>query len=155
MQIDNIKYIINSIKKESLNFFGNDMKFDILEVKDIPNYITNSHFSSIELNHNEKLIISLDIEDNLFNNLFDKFFKDSVSAHEKDELIEALPDEIINIVVGLAIRNFPDEYKDFTLGVPLKLTKEEIYDSLEKNISLSCKIITSEGSLTCTVIYKK
>jgi len=155
MKKDDMQNIINSIKKESLNFFANDMKFDILEVVDIPNYLIAGHFSAIELNHHIKLIVSLDIEDKLFDILFDKFFKDGVSEDEKSELIEALPDEIINTVVGLAIRNFPDEYKVFILGIPLQLTHNDIFSILEKNQSLSCKITTTVGSLICTVIYKK
>ena len=151
---EDIKNIIDCIKKESLNFFQNDMKLDIVEVKPIQDYLSIGHFSSIELSSNINLIISLDIEDKLFYILFDKFFKDGVEDSEKDELVNALPDEIINIIVGLSISSFPKEYREMTLGLPLELKKEEIQNILDTNVSQSCKLTTPDGSLICTVIYK-
>jgi hypothetical protein len=155
ISVEDIKNIIECIKKESINFFQNDMKLDIVEIKPIQDYLSLGHFSSIELNSNINLIISLDIEDKLFDILFDKFFKDGVEESEKDELVNALPDEIINIIVGLSINSFPQKYREMVLGLPLELKKEEIQDILDINISQSCKITTLDGSLICTVIYKK
>ena len=154
INVEDIKNIIDCIKKESINFFQNDMKLDIVDVKPIQDYLSLGHFSSIELSSNINLIISLDIEDKLFDILFDKFFKDGVEDSEKDELVNALPDEIINIIVGLSINSFPQKYREMVLGLPLELKKEEIQDILDINISQSCKITTPDGSLICTVIYK-
>ncbi len=150
---DDINKIIACIKKESENFFKNDMLLNILDMKSIPNYIPRNHFSSIELSNHIKLIISLDIDDDLFEVLFNKFFKDGVQDDEKDELIDALPDEIINIIVGLSIRNFPNNYKELVLSLPLELEKAQIQEMINKTVSQSCKIITNKGSLVCTVIY--
>lgn len=136
--------ILDCIIDEAKIFLNNNMSLNIVEIKATKNNTLDTHISLIDLTGNEKFRVIISIEDRLFEILFHKFFKDGVEDSEKDELIDALPDEIINIIVGLAIRHFPLKYEDLVLGIPIKSSKE--------NISNGIEIITSEGSLICTIM---
>jgi len=146
--IDDINEILDCIKKEAVNLFINDMSLNIENIENIENHISKNHFSSIELNNNNiNLIIDLDIDDDLFKILFKKIFKNDVIEEDKKELIDALPNEIINIIVGLSIRNFPNKYKNLTLSLPLKVEDKKIFKNINTQLSSFCKIVTSNGNL--------
>jgi len=150
-----INNIVNCIKNQALYFFKNDIKLEIIDIQDIQNNSFSGHFSSIELIDNIKLIINLNIEDQLFDKLFNEFFKDTISDADRKELVDALPDEIINIIVGLSINSFPKQYRELVLGLPMKLNKNQIKKMFHIDNYKSCKITTEDGSLFCTVIYVK
>ncbi|MCK5110955.1 MAG: hypothetical protein KAQ94_05490 [Arcobacteraceae bacterium] len=152
---NDLNVILNSVVKESALFLKDDMMLDLIEIKSIQNSILDNHIGLIEFVGSERFIVIISIEDNLFEVLFNEFFKDGVEDDEKLELVNALPDEIINTVTGLAIRNFPLNCDDLVLGTPLKVEKESIFKLLSENISQSLKIVTGAGSLICTVIYKE
>ena len=153
--IDDINEILDCIKKEAVNLFINDMSLNIENIENhisknhiSKNHISKNHFSSIELNNNNiNLIIDLDIDDDLFKILFKKIFKNDVIEEDKKELIDALPNEIINIIVGLSIRNFPNKYKNLTLSLPLKVEDKKIFKNINTQLSSFCKIVTSNGNL--------
>lgn len=153
ININAIDNIINGIKKESALFLRDDMQLDVIGLKDISNYSSKKYFSSIKLsNANHNFIIIINIDDNLFNYLFNQFFYDGVDEDEKEELVNALPDEIINNIVGLAIRNFSTKYKNLVLGLPLELNQKQILEIINTNISKSCEIVTKTDILVCTVV---
>jgi len=154
IDIENINKIMNSINNELKIFLTNDMSLNILKIKNIPEYIPKEHFATIKLSRDISLVISLNIDNSLFEVLFNNFFEGHILEDDKEELIAALPDEIINIVVGLAIKGFPKKYRDLELGLPLKLQQNQILEILNKNTSLSYKIVTNSGNLVYSIIYK-
>jgi len=148
--IDDINKILDCIKKEALNLFINDLSLNIENIENhiSKNHISKNHFSSIELsNNNINLIIDLDIDNDLFEIIFKKFFKNDVTEEEKKELVDALPNEIINIIVGLSIRNFPNKYKNLILGLPLQIEDKKISNNTNTKLSSFCRIVTSDGNL--------
>ena len=154
ININDINKIMDCIKKESENFLRNDMSIDILEIKNIKKYTSKNHFSLIELNGHVNLFISLDIDDRLFDVLFHKFFKDNVTKEEKKELVNALANEIINIIVGLSIRNFPNKYKNLILGLPLETEDNLVFKNINTKLSSFCKITTRDGDLICSILCR-
>ena len=152
---NDLNVILNSVVKESALFLKDDMLLELVEIKSIQNTILDNHIGLIEFVGSKKFTVIISIEENLFEVLFNKFFKDGVEDDEKVELVDALPDEIINTVTGLAIRNFPLNCDDLVLGTPLKVKKENILKIIDKNVSQYLEIITKEGSFICIVIENK
>ena len=152
METEDIQNIIKSISTESKNFFINDMQLEIISQCDIPTCLPTDHFTFIKLSSDLSFVVCFDIDEKLFNVLFDKFFVDGVEDDEKDELVDALPDEIINIVVGLAIRAFPVDYNESELGLPMKLDKNQITELYKSGTPYSHQITTNKGKLTFSII---
>ncbi|MEA1913958.1 MAG: hypothetical protein U9N30_01445 [Campylobacterota bacterium] len=142
------QHFLDAIVQETNIFLKEDMLLDIVEVSLETNSALRSHCSFIELEGVGKVIVAIAIQDSLFDILFNTFFKDGVSVDEKDELIEALPHEIINTVVGLAIRRFPKEYAGLELGIPVGVDENIDFENIH---SAEATIKTSVGDFVCKV----
>ncbi|MCK5294665.1 MAG: chemotaxis protein CheX [Arcobacteraceae bacterium] len=148
-----LSIILNSVVKEAALFLRDDMKINILEIKAINDINLDDYIGVIKFIGSEEYIVIISMDDKIFEILFNKFFQDGVASDEKEELVNALPDEIINNVAGLAIRNFPLNCDDLELSLPVKIEKEKILELLDKNNFQHYKIITSDGDFDCSVIY--
>lgn len=148
-----INTVLHCIKHETIAFLQNDMLLTIEDINVIKENLLKDNTSSIELKSDMKFTVIISIDNQLFNFLFNKFFTQKLEELEKKELEDVFSDEIINIVVGLAIRYFPKELNDFDLSVPYKLNEDNIEKLLNKNISQSLNLKTNNGSFIYTVIY--
>jgi|GEM_PF-4349809 len=148
-----INTVLHCIKHETIGFLQNDMLLTITDVNVIKENLLKNNTSSIELKSDMKFTVIISIDNQLFDFMFNKFFIESLDKIEKQELEDVFSDEIINIVVGLAIRYFPKELNDFELSVPYKLNEDNIEELLNKNISQSLNLKTNKGNFIYTVIY--
>ena len=147
-----LNILLNCIIKESKQFLINDMKIDIIEIKKIPEHILENHISSINLTSSRKFKAIISSQDKLLDAIFDGFFPYGVDESEKKEIMDDLINELINTIVGLSIRNFPSEYKDLQLGLPVKLSKKETLTLLKNSNIQNVQIITAYGNLSCTLL---
>lgn len=149
MQNTNATIILNSIIKEAGLFLKDDMSLKIIKMETFDNIIQNIEYSSlITLKGSIDITVLISIDEKLFNILFNKFFKNGVIDDDKDELVDALSDEILNTIVGLSIKNFPSKFKELNLGIPFKLEKENMSNY---NLLKSFTINTLSGSLSCSI----
>ncbi len=149
---DDVKIILNSIVKEANIFLSNDMSLEVLDIKFIEAKL-DSFTSCIELkNKHVNYCILLSVENTLLEKILYKFFKFGIEDDEKDELLDALPDEITNTIVGLAIKNFPSQFQDLELGIAYKITKDKMINIDQQTNFKSVKINTISGSLQYCVM---
>jgi len=146
-----MKTILDNIVKSTALFLSNDMCVDILEIKRIEEIQYSQHNSLITLTNDSKMTVMINIDDSLFKYLFKKFFT-KVQEDEKIALIAALSDEIINIVVGLSIKNFPSKYANSELGLPFKVSVQKRKEIIKKHPSQSMRIVTRAGDFICTIL---
>ena len=148
---NSIKTITDIIVKESKSFLVDNMALDVLGVKKIQYTDMRGHIATLSLYGDKEYHIIMTLDEKLFKKLFDNFFDDiDIDDDEKAELQEALPDEIINQIVGLSMRHLPATYNDLKLGVPKKLEKDKLQEILEKNDSYSIETFTPSGNLIFT-----
>ena len=147
--------IIQTIIKEEINLYLQDtILLTVLDTNIMNKHNTSIYSSTINLTKDNDInfLIVISIQQKLFDTIFNKYFKnEDITNEEKEELIKALPDEIINTVVGLSIKRLPKEDQDFTLSLPEKID-ENISSILSKHKNITIKITTDMGSLGCTVI---
>jgi len=146
-----MKTILDNIVKSTALFLSNDMCVDVLKIKRIYEIQYSKHNSLITLTNSSKITVMINIDDSLFKYLFKRFFT-TVGKEEKDSLIAALSDEIINIVVGLSIKDFSLKYADCELGLPFKASIQKRKEMIKKHPSHSMRIVTRAGNFICTVI---
>lgn len=149
---EKIEKLFFPIATESKHFLAETMNLELLNMQEIDTPPLMPHVALIDLASIKKFTVLIAIEDTLFNVLFDLYFPDGVPADEKEELDDALPNEIINTIVGLSIKDFPSECVNVELSVPYKLSKEVISTLLRKSIFKSLEIVTSQGSFYCTIL---
>ena len=146
-----MKTILDNIVKSTALFLSNDMCIDILKIKRIEEIPYSPHNSLITLTNDSKMTVMINIDNSLFKFLFKKFFT-KVQEDEKIALIAALSDEIINIVVGLSIKNFSSKYANCELGLPFKVSVQKRKEMIKKYPSQSMCIVTGAGNFICTIL---
>jgi hypothetical protein len=109
----------------------------------------------IDLLGNQELRVMFSIDTSLLEYLFKTFFTHDVSDVEKIELIEALPLEIANIVVGLAKQHFAQEHGDLGLSVPYRFDDDNMREVISHEHTESCTIATINGRIICLVTALK
>jgi hypothetical protein len=156
-QQNSCDYILNCIIKTSESFFQNDMKIDIEEVtasnSDIHKTLT--HMAAIQLEGSFNFLVILTMDKKLHDTLYDIFFTVTLNKEEKKQMLDALPDEVINTVVGLAMQNFDTQFDDLVLSEPIFIDHEMIEDYKINNNYCSKKIETAFGKFNCIVIDLK
>lgn len=149
-----IDTILDAIYQEGKKFLTNYSEINIIDNQESKTKTSQEYkISLIDFNGDVTIKILLCIEEELFYFLFNQYFE-VINEDEREELENALPDEIINIIVGLAIKSFPKELEDLILSVPYKLSLKEIQDTFLANITQTKKLITNNGSMIFTIIQE-
>ena len=152
--MEDLERVFNSIVDESENFLKNHMLFEIIEMQITKDNNLYDYICVVDFDGFKKIRVIISFEDRLFKSVFDSFFKSGVDASELDELVDGLSDEVLNIIVGLAMKNFPKKHEELILGEPFKLEKEKILEILSLNMYKNVKIITNKGNFSCSVVLE-
>ncbi|MEA3554222.1 MAG: hypothetical protein U9R39_07480 [Campylobacterota bacterium] len=146
--------ILDCLTKVSQSFLNDDMKIEVIDTNSIEKYdIINYYLGTVKFTKEDTTIICVvSMDKPLFDTIFKVFFPEEISQEEYDELALALPDEIINTVAGLSISEFPKEYEDLEMSVPLSFKKSALKILKQNGRFISKEIKTTKGSFVCTVI---
>lgn len=120
-----IDFILEAIITEARIYLEDHEGLNLIETKTWRENPLIQRIALIDFEGVIKITILICIEEQLFQVIFNHYFE-SVSPNEIEELEDALPDEIINMIVGLSIRNFPKELDSLKLSVPYKLSSENL-----------------------------
>ncbi len=146
------KKILDCVIDTTKQFLQNDMSITIDYVKDSTISNFKDYMASISLSGKDNFLFIIFIDEKLLKSIYRVFFPEELSKKETSEMMIELPKEIINTVVGLSILNFPQEYKDLELSVPLDIKSKNIENLIADRYNISAEICTESGSFYCTVI---
>ncbi len=144
--------ILEAIINEAKIFLEYNEELTLLETQNWKVNPLEQRIALIDFDGMIKITILLCIEERLFHVLFNHYFDETIPDDELEELQEALPDEIINTIVGLSIRNFPRELDDLKLGVPYKLSLDQLKPIFLSNKHLTKTITTEYGNISLSII---
>jgi hypothetical protein len=143
--------ILDAINQE-LEVFLKDNQVIILKNEKIDSYSFDGRIALVNLSDETTTLVAiLSIEEKLFQTYFNKCFYD-VCKTEREEIEEAMPSEIINLIVGLSIRHFPKELDNFTLGVPYLLPIKEVESMFDTNPYKRRDITTDDGDIRIGIL---
>ena len=149
------KKLIECITEVTKSFLTNNIGVKLLSIKTDEELNLDKYFSTIKFSGKIEIFCTVSISSELLDKIFNAFIPDGVSEQEKQKIIKSLPNEIINIIAGLAISKFPKKYQDLVMGTPVALDKDIIQAFQIDNLSATKKVQTSSGSLAYTVIIIK
>ena len=150
-----LKMIADTIIKEAQLYLKNmDIEHNNLEY-DI-DFVQNTYSASIDLkNDNNCISLILSIDQQLFKIIFDKLFQMQLTSKEKIELEFELTKEIINTIVGLAIRHFSKKYDALVLQPPVNIDGDIVNKLNLQNNKKTMKIETNHGCLYFLITQKE
>jgi len=138
--------ILNVIENEAIRDIENNPQLTVLNKKDLGTFVQMGRIGLIDFVGDITISILFCIEEELFQTCFHSCFK-TVEEDEREELEDAFPDEMINLIVGLSIRHFPKELDDFTLSVPYELSADELDTIFKNETTITRQIFTNKGIL--------
>jgi len=146
-----INSILDSIKEQTELFLKNNASTKIIQTTTTTTdiYKNSSLINLTYIDMNFKILLSID--DNLLQIILRQLLKDDIEHYDNSDILKDLIDEVINIIVGLSIQNFSLKYKDFTLGVPYKISQTELMNKIKNIKYKSFKIATLDGILICYI----
>lgn len=118
------KVIVNTSK----NFVQNNINLEITNISHTDVFEIKNIYSTIKINLNNTIFIVLSIEESSLFNKFISFFIPDFEELDLDETtISSVMDEILNIIMGYAIVDFPEKYESYELSTPLAMDKDILY----------------------------
>lgn len=137
-------------------FLENDILVNVNKIQDkiISNF--NRFYSSIKFTNDDiEILLVISIDRNLINEVLDIFIPEINDISQREEMFESLPNEIVNIIGGLSIRDFPSKYEDLNMSEPIFIDQDILKSFQSNNISLVNELETNKGNLECTTILIK
>ena len=79
--------------------------------------------------------------------------KEDIDDSQREDIFKDLIDELINIIVGLSIKDFPPKYQNLILSTPSKQLEKELL-AIKTLKSKNFEIKSSSVFLNCYIIKK-
>lgn len=131
---------------------------DTADIKNLNIQMSNNMYkntTAVDLSDEETLIkIIFTMDDALLQEILLKLLQTDVDNSEREEIFKDLLDEVINIVVGLSIKNFSVTCKNLVLSTPYKPLKVELLNTM-KSKQQNFEIVTSKGRLACYIMMEQ
>lgn len=148
--VSRINTILEVVYKEAEIFLIENENIDIIDAKKWKNNPLKERISLIDFNGEINIKILFCIEEELFQVMFQKCFP-TMNEDEREDLEDAFPDEIINLIVGLSIRHLPKELSNITLGVPYKMSSENLDSFFSNNHCETITLSTQYGNISINI----
>jgi len=144
--------ILEAIVQSATLFITKDINDKIVDISPVDSKLLE-YYSVVSLNGKVDMFCIISFDEILLDKFLHFFipYKNTDNIVKK-ELIDTLPSEIVNTIVGLAIVNFPKEYKNITMSEPLILDRELLTSLRNEQYSAAKRIDTKYGTLICEII---
>jgi len=142
--------------KVTKHFLENDIKVKVNSIKDKKVSNFNRFYSCLKFtNEDLEIVFIVSIDKELINKILDIFISEIDCEDEREEMFESLPNEIVNIIGGLSIRDFPQRYENLNMSEPIILDENILCSFQSKHTTLINEIETNKGNFECTIIIIK
>jgi two-component system chemotaxis sensor kinase CheA len=154
--INNFHYrIINSIMEQFKLYLEDHSDFKILDENIVNNYEINKDCSIIKLSGDYKGQIVFSFPKEVIKSIVKYLIPEGFSEEETKEMMLEIPHEIANIVVGLAIQNFPLGYKDTLISPPLVCDSQKLKTDIKwASHCIIKQLKTTSGIINCILIQE-
>jgi two-component system chemotaxis sensor kinase CheA len=132
-------------------FLIDDIDIQYNNVQSLSSINFDTFSSMINLTGTNNIFCAISLDEKVLDKIYD-VFTDGDNSDEAIELKKNLPDEIINIILGLSIQHFPTKYKQLTLSTPFVLESNIVETFIKNNQSSSIQIQTDYGNFEFIII---
>lgn len=151
MKTQYIANVVEALGKEAKIYLVENENIDVIDDTNWKSNPFDGRISLVNITGKLSIIILLCLEEELFQILFTNCFK-TVDESEKEELEDAFPDEILNLIAGLSMRHFPKELDNLTLSVPYKLSSSDIKSKFIDNKYEAKTLSTKYGNIGINIL---
>jgi len=150
--MNTISNILESIKKQSEIFLEDTISTQVINTQTSSNIYENTVLVDLsDANININIILSVD--NILVQQIYYQLLNEDINEPLNEKIYKSLIDEVINIIVGLSIKDFSTKYQNLVLSIPYRISKDKLLNIINLK-SQNFEIVTSNGLLVCYIIEK-
>jgi two-component system chemotaxis sensor kinase CheA len=143
--------LANSIIETTQAFLKKDIHVESINISIIEKFTVTHYYSTIQLSGLTEVLLSISVDENLIDKILHFFIQDDDMKNQERVKIN-LTGEVLNIIAGLSIQNFPSDYNELTLGTPIVLDSTILETFIEHNQSTLMQIETKYGNFELAVV---
>ena len=151
---DEEKILAEKVLVCASNILTESFATEIELIENKPIMVMQNVYSTVKLSSNNDVLVILSSDSNMTKALISLFLPQDVNLDELDGDIElGVIDEILNTIVGRAMSEFPQNYKNLELGSPMHIDKNILETIESNNLSYNYFFTTKHGSMQISTIF--
>ena len=148
---DLLKVIVSATK----DFIQNNINLDISNISHIDKFAIKEVYSTIKINLQNNIFIVLSIDETLFNKFLEFFLPDFENIEVDESSISSVMDEILNIIMGYAIVDFPEKYEFYELSTPLAMDETILYKMASYCQTYNYILESNDGNINVSILFSQ
>lgn len=150
------KSIYDSISSQIKMFLKESLKIELIEFNKSNEFILTNNYSKIDFYNSFKGSCIIILDDNIKKVLDENLIPDGFSDEEINEISTDLPNEMLNTIIGLALKDFSSDFGNIEISYPLKINSIELSNIINKSKYKSINVInTIYGKATFIIIREE
>jgi len=145
------KVTIDALK----NFIQNNINLEISNISHIDKFEIKDIYSTIKINLHNNVFIILSLENSLFNKFLSFFIPDYEEIELDEASVSSVIDEVLNIIMGYAIVDFPTKYQSYVLSTPLAMDKTILYKMSSYCETYNYVLQTTSGDINISILFSE
>ena len=145
------KVTIDALK----NFIQNNINLEISNISHIDKFEIKDIYSTIKINLHNNVFIILSLENSLFNKFLSFFIPDYEEIELDEASVSSVIDEVLNIIMGYAIVDFPTKYQSYVLSTPLAMDKTILYKMSSYCETYNYVLQTVSGNINISILFSE
>lgn len=156
IDINKCKNICENISTEIENYLHDSLELTITNEKNIKKTVIENNYAQIDFSNAFTGSVIMIFSDEIIEIMNSTLIPSGFSEHDRQWLMQELPSEVLNTVLGLSIKNFADSLKEIEMSPPVYLDNFHLMQIIKETKNKFIKQIdTSAGKVVCIVIEKE
>ena len=154
LQNDDDENLAKAVFQSTKNFMDDNLEVSIDDIQTDIQYECSSYCSTIKLKSDLNVFATISVDEEMIKTFYNLFFPNG-NEEETSGMYNDILDEVLNTILGLAINDFPPNYKSLELGTPISLESTVLNTLNKNNLSYAYKIVTKQGEINILIIFVK
>jgi len=145
--------IIHCITSQTEIFLKQESKLELLDTKRVELFVVNKHNTIVKLLGDFFGTVLMSFDESIIKHISNYLIPSDFSDEDRQEMIEDMPSELLNTIVGLSISKFPLGLRRITISPPEICRDEQANHMLEKSINKEgIDLITEAGNIKIILV---
>ncbi len=150
--------ILKIILDRLLKFFINDGNIQLNKTNlltNVDSYVFNKYTSSIDITGDINRTIIFSFSEELIEKFTKEFVPSGYSNSETIDMVDNIPSEMANNILGLALKSFPKGGLNINISTPKVYSEEELLLMSINSLNSAVKVQTQSGDIMCYIKCNK
>ena len=156
IDINKCKNVCENISTQIEIYLQDSLNVTITNEKNIKKTVIENNYAQIDFSNGFTGSVLMILSDEIIEIMNTTLIPSGFSEHDRQWMMQELPSEVLNTVIGLSIKNFDSSLGDIDISPPVYLDNFHLMKIIKETKNKFIKEIdTSAGKVVCIVIEKE